>query len=315
MLKFTVALLLIYWLAQSQQVDFSGIGSGLLTPGQLMVALALMSGLVMQIVRWFMLMGLQGVQITLGQAARIFWIGQLFFVTSLGVAGGEAARGYYISRYAGERSLAAVSTVFMDRALGLYTLTILGSVAYAALAWQGEPPGAVAYMGLAALFLFAAITLFFLALSNKRITGFLLELLPLTWRQRLQVHFADTDFRLRAMLPALIASMLSNVAIVVAFKLAADLLQTPIGWSDIFLITPLVAIANSLPISFGGLGVGEAAAQALMAQVGLGNGAAVMLLVRVSLWITVLPFGAYYYTVEGGKMADAGFDGEKNRQN
>ena len=58
------------------------------------------------------------------------------------------------------------------------------------------------------------------------------------------------------------------------------------------LAVPLVIIAMSLPISPGGLGVGEAAASQLFAEFGLANGALVVLVVRLGVVVISLPGAA-----------------------
>jgi glycosyltransferase 2 family protein len=301
-IKLAVAALLIFWLTQSDQLDFSIIGASFFSLDQSLVAAMLLLGFAVQIARWTILLRIQGIPIALRDSSRIFWIGQFFFMTSLGAAGGEAARGYYISRYAGDKTVAAISTVFVDRLLGLYTFTLLGSLAFLSRLWQGEAPHGVQQMGWAALLLFAAISLFFLFIYNRRLREWFIGWLPELWQSRL-VSFFNLDRRKIRQLPSLFfLSLLANLTLVIAYKLACDILYTPISWQDILLITPLVVIANSLPISFGGLGVGEAAAQALMAQVGLGNGASIVLLIRVTQWILALPIGAYFYLKEGKKL-------------
>jgi glycosyltransferase 2 family protein len=300
-LKLLVAALLIYWLIQSQHLDFSAIGASFMSLDQVMVAVALLLGLGVQIIRWFLILRMQGITIALRDTARVFWIGQLFFMTSFGLAGGEAARGYYIRRYAGKKTVAALSTLFIDRLLGLYTLTVLGSMAFLAMGRYSELPPSVYHMGYVALFIAIGITLFFFLLYHKRGRNLIISRLPESWQDRLGDLFAQGEQRVGQLPRLFLVSTIANIAIIVAFKLASDVLQTPIGWLDILLITPLVAIANSLPISFGGLGVGEAAAQALMAQVGIADGAAIMLSVRVTQWVAVLPVGVFFYIVEGKK--------------
>jgi glycosyltransferase 2 family protein len=300
-LKWFLALLLVTWLVYSQQLDFSAIGAVFFSWGSVGIAIVLLMGFGLQIVRWFLLLRAGGVTITLRETGRVFWIGQFFFITSLGAAGGEAARGYYISRYAGEKTVTAISTALLDRIIGLYTFTLLGSLSFLTLFWQSKPPEGVMQMGGAALSLFLGISLFFGVLYPATIRHWLVNLLPCSWQSRFEELGQTGQGGKKALFQVFVVSVVTNIFFIITFKLASYLLGTPLSWLDLFLIIPLVVIANSLPISFGGLGVGEAAAQALMAQVGIDNGAAIMLLIRVTQWVTLLPIGGYFYLTEGDK--------------
>jgi glycosyltransferase 2 family protein len=300
-LKLFIASLLIYWLVVSNQLDFSSIGESLFSFGHLYLVVVLLLGFGTQIVRWAQILNLHKIPIAFKDLTRVFLIGQFFFMTSLGMAGGELARGYYIRPYAGKKSVAAISTVFVDRLLGLYTLTFLGSVAYITILWQTDPPTGVVQMGIVAIGLFFAISMFFLLFYLPQLRNCVLSYLPESWQAKLAGIFTHSDCNL-AQLPRLfLISVVSSIVMISAFKLASDLLNAQIEWQSVFLITPLLILANSLPISFGGIGVGEAVAQALMAQIGVDNGAAIMLLIRVSQWLTILPLGAYFYMVETKK--------------
>ena len=55
------------------------------------------------------------------------------------------------------------------------------------------------------------------------------------------------------------------------------------------LAVPLIVVANSLPISPGGLGVGEAVGSQLFAEFGLPNGALIVLIVRLGVACFSIP--------------------------
>ncbi|MBF0357511.1 MAG: flippase-like domain-containing protein [Magnetococcales bacterium] len=302
-LKLIIAALLIYWLADSNQLDFSAVSDGFFSLGQLLVATALLLGFAGQALRWASVMKMHQITIPLRDVLRIFWIGQFFFMTTLGMAGGEAARTYYISRYSGGRTVAAISTAFIDRLLGLYTFTILGSIAFLTLSWQTPQPLGVQQMGWVALLLFFAISSFFVLLYQPKLRYWVINYLPELWQQRIGGFFSQGEQSIKQLSKLLFISIATNITMIVAFKLSSDILHAQLGWLAIFLITPLVIIANSLPVSFGGLGVGEAAAQTLMAQVGINNGAEIMLLIRAVQWVTVLPIGLFFYLIESKKSA------------
>ena len=74
-----------------------------------------------------------------------------------------------------------------------------------------------------------------------------------------------------------------------SFSLAGMTLGNEIPPARALLAGPLVVLANSLPVSPGGIGVGESAAKALFALLGATGGAEVMLLLRLVGAVVALP--------------------------
>jgi len=84
------------------------------------------------------------------------------------------------------------------------------------------------------------------------------------------------------------------VFVLFAFQMAGRVVQITLSWKLVFLVCPLVFIAGALPISPGGIGVGETAASLLFARVGVETGAASMLIFRIWLVILRMPGGLLY---------------------
>ena len=89
-------------------------------PLAIAVAISLVS-LQLTFVRWWVLVRAQDLPFTLGNAFRLGLIG-LFWNTFLpGAVGGDAVKAYYLAREQDRRTV-AVSTVLLDRAIGLWAL-------------------------------------------------------------------------------------------------------------------------------------------------------------------------------------------------
>jgi uncharacterized membrane protein YbhN (UPF0104 family) len=80
----------------------------------------------------------------------------------------------------------------------------------------------------------------------------------------------------------------------IAFQMAGQIMQVSLSWKLVFLVCPLVFIAGTLPISPGGIGVGETAASLLFARFGVETGATIMLIFRIWLAILRIPGGLIY---------------------
>jgi hypothetical protein len=76
--------------------------------------------------RWRGLLRTQGVGLSAGRVLRIFFIGQFFNSFMLGACGGDMARIYYVLRGTTARRTEAVTTVLIDRGIGIYVQILLG---------------------------------------------------------------------------------------------------------------------------------------------------------------------------------------------
>jgi glycosyltransferase 2 family protein len=90
----------------------------------LLVGLALLVG----VVRWRMVLEAQGLDLPLGRAARISFVGQFFNSFLLGSTGGDLIKAYYAARETHHKKTEAVTTVFVDRLVGLWAMLFFAGV-------------------------------------------------------------------------------------------------------------------------------------------------------------------------------------------
>jgi hypothetical protein len=179
--------------------------------------------------------------------------------------------------------------VLADRALGLYSLLLLGLFPIGWLSVQGTLAPGVAGMALVTLGLFLAATLGALCLLFPISRRVLLAVVPKAWREAWDESLADYSRALRPMGLCMGLSLASNVLVLLSFSLAGRTLGLAIPPAAALLAGPLVVLANSLPVSPGGIGVGESAAEALFVLMGATGGAEAMLLLRVVGAVVALP--------------------------
>src|SRR5258708_1211223 len=79
--------------------------------------------------RWKYLLHAQEVLLPYSEAFSLTMIGALFNIVIPGAVGGDVMKGYYVSRQAGARRSHALTTILMDRVLGLVGLALLAAVA------------------------------------------------------------------------------------------------------------------------------------------------------------------------------------------
>lgn len=85
-------------------------------------------GLFMAAIRWHGLLNAQHIVLNPMRVLRIFFIGQFFNAFMPGACGGDIARAYYVIREVPRNRTEAVSTVLVDRLIGLFTLVAFGCI-------------------------------------------------------------------------------------------------------------------------------------------------------------------------------------------
>ena len=132
---FTIAILI--WLFHSPQKRaqmanaISGADSTWLLIG-LPVALV---GEVANIVRWQILMRVQGMYMSWRRSIMLFFVGLFFNLFMPGYTGGDFARLYYLMREFPDKKKEAILTVVMDRLIGMAALVLTATLT-TTLRWQ-----------------------------------------------------------------------------------------------------------------------------------------------------------------------------------
>src|ERR1700747_467832 len=295
---------LLVYLAKSGIVDFRAV-SKLFTAWRITFAaltLLLIDNALMS-VRLSWLFRPQGLNLRFGTSLKLSLVG-FFFATFLpGAAGGDLSKLFYTTRGNGGRRIEIMTVVLLDRAIGLFSLLLLPLI-FAPMFTQTLR----SEFALRSLLL----TLGLLALGVA--AGFLLCLfsdpfiscLPSGARNRLtknrviqQVRGAIAKYRenLSILCAALGLSLLANLSLVFVTMLGAAALAL-VSWAPrMFLVIPIGHIVNSLPLTPGGLGVGETAFSALFNLLGLRGGAEALLCTRI--WMAMIGLIGFVFYLHG----------------
>jgi uncharacterized membrane protein YbhN (UPF0104 family) len=276
----------------------------------LMCLLLIVVAFSLQIVRWYLLVRSLNIPFTLWRAFQLSLLG-LFGNTFLpGSVGGDFFKAYFLAKVSPGQRTAAVSTVLMDRGMGLFGLVLFAAV-LGGVAWAS---GDARILANAELQWIVKVTA---AISGGSILGFLfLGLLP----QRRVDHFADWlrslpnvgvvfanlwyavwEFRrhMRVMGSGLLLSAAAHFLLILSFHVAAQVFppehpETDVATlSELMVIAPIGFIAQTLPLAPGGVGVGEAAFAGLyrLADRPASRGVIARLAMRVAEWM--LAFAAW----------------------
>jgi glycosyltransferase 2 family protein len=242
----------------------------------------------------------QGLHLSLRMSLQLTLVGFFFATFAPGAAGGDITKLFYATRENNGRRAEIMTVVIFDRVIGFFSMLLLPLLFAPMFPKLIQRVPVLRYLlvtvALLALCLLAG---FLVCLWNESILGLLGRKafgFP-KWRS-LAIRGLETirTYRHSAgiLASALGASMLANLSLMVVTALGM-LIVNPSGLEmKMCLVIPMGYIANSLPLTPGGLGVGEAAFTALFDITGLHGGADALLCWRIwSAFVGIL--GLIFY--------------------
>lgn len=295
-----------YWddNAEAGTPGLHGLLQGPVDSGWLALAAGLIAtGLACQLVRWYVLVRALDLPFTLRDAVRLGLVGVFANTFLPGAVGGDLLKAYFLARENADRKTRAVASVLADRAMGLFGLILFVAV-LGSWAWAAGDPRVTSNAGLQRLVRLTAL------IAAVSLAGFwLLGLLPrrrvdrfagrLRWLPKVGASLAELWYavwmyrqRPRAVAAGLALSALSHFALVFAFHCGSRVFppenpaveQATLG--EHLIVAPVGFIVQALPVSPGGVGVGEAAFAGLYRLCGRpeSRGVVARLALRVVEW-------------------------------
>lgn len=235
--------------------------------GSIFVAFLLaLASLSLTFIRWYLLAVSLGLKLRLGDAFRFGFLSYLLNFVGVGGVGGDVYKAYILAKENQGRRTEAVSTVVMDRAVGLYALFVVTAVATLGLNFQELEP---VIRTICVVVNVTTVTggVLFLAtiISPKLVFGRIrpfLEALPKIGDTVKRAFSALGIYRRRPKLLVVIAIMslavhtLSSLAVYCLAKAFFPVHPTIV---EMLVITPLALLVAALPLAPGGMGTLEAA--------------------------------------------------------
>lgn len=265
-LKIGVSVAIIYWLVSSGKLNFSAL-KNLLSPGYASIALLLIVlNLYLAAERWRMLIKSQGLEARSWTTFKLSLIGGFFNFAMPGGVGGDVIKAYYFTREFPGTKVIAVTSVLMDRVLGLFAMVLLALVVmFYDLAHILTVPTLwtlfLVIVGLFVVFVVALSMVFSSYLYDSGLLKKLINKLPLSEKfMKLyeSMHlYGKSGARI---IGTILISLLSQFCAIAFLALAGQ----AAGFDDVhlktyFLVAPLGFMATAIPISPAGVGVGQAA--------------------------------------------------------
>ena len=287
-------------------------------PYLMLSLLIALSGLSLTFIRWFFLVRALEIPFQLRDSFRLGFIGYFSNFLSLGVLGGDAIKAVFISREQPERRPEAVSSIVLDRVMGLYSLTVVCAFAgVLGTRYSSAPSSAEATVDLARI---AEVSLGISVVAG--VIGVLLVLIPRLTGEAMQdrvkimplagpvlgkVLRAVNIYRGR---PGMLLGLIGLTIVVhclfaaSVFVMAAGLQVEHPDFVQHLVISPMSNLAGSIPLP-GGIGAFETMFELLYVGAGIpvGNGLATALGFRVVTIIIAL-IGIVYYLRSKRELAE-----------
>lgn len=257
---------IIYWLVSSGKLNFKGLKS-LLAPEVALVGLALIGlNIFFASERWRVLIKSQNVNATSWPLMKLSLIGSFFNFAMPGGVGGDVIKAYYFTRQNPGSKVVAITSVLMDRVLGLYAMIVMAllSMLYDFKHFVNIPSLVALFWLIVGLFIAFSTGLslvFSQILFKKKILVRIFNKLPFSSKLiELYESMHLYGNQSQRMLIVIILSLISqNSAILFLYLVGQNTGYLEIPLSTYFLIAPIGFMATAVPVSPAGVGVGQAA--------------------------------------------------------
>ncbi len=286
--RLAVGVALLAYLAKSRLIDFGEL-TKLFTAWPITVAaLALMFiDIFFMSVRLSWLFRPQGLRLPLLRSQDLTLVSAFFATFLPGAAGGDLAKLFYAAKENKGRRTEIVTTIAFDRAVGLFSILLL-PLLFAPLFVPliRSVPALRVLLGTTAALVAGTLAAFLLCVFKRgwmiRAAKWVSRVLPgHELPERIVASIAAYRGQWRVLCAALAAAIASNLTLIAATALAIFLISPGSLSLRLCLVVPMGDVANSLPLTPGGLGVGETAFSALFRIVGLQGGAEALLCWRI----------------------------------
>ncbi len=259
-------------------------------------------GAAVESIRLGLLFRSQVITLSFCNGYQLVTIGALFNFVIPGGTGGDVMKLYYLASENRGRGIEVGTVLLVDRVVALFSMLFL-TVGLASFNWQlVKSHTLIKWLVIVAVLFMIGLVLFFLFSFSKRIKAN--KWLTKTINVMPFHHFVQRAFdaihsfrhHKMALIGAALWSLLGHFALVGMYFAVGRILVPDAPGMVICLLSMLSMFANAIPITPGGLGVGEVAIDKLFAVVGYINGAQLMLAWRIGMIPVCILGGIFYIT-------------------
>lgn len=304
LVRLAVGIALLIYLAKSRLIDFAQLAKLFTAWPITLAALALVFlDVFFMSIRLCWLFRPQDLRLPLLRSLDLTLVSSFFATFLPGAAGGDLAKLFYAAKDNKGRRAEIVTIIAFDRAVGLFSILLLPLLfAPLFIPLIRIVPTLQILLAITAALAVAMLAAFLLCLYTQtqmtRVAQSASRFLP---GRQLPERVVATIGAYRGhwgtLLAALAASLASNLTLIAATALAILLIAPNSLSLKMCLVIPMGDVANSLPLTPGGLGVGETAFSALFKIAGLEGGAEALLCWRI--WRAVVSLAGLAIYLKG----------------
>lgn len=288
-LEYLVGAAMLYWLFHRELLDFSPLRTISMPLAATGVGISILMVLLASL-RVRSLLHEQGIVLTVRRCFLFNCLGIFYSLFLPGGFSGDAARAYYLLREIRHNRTALVGSLILDRVLGLLAMIGLGT-ASSALLVSSIPWLMPYFLALCVLFLSGVAFVVYLFMADAkprsvRAAGFLVRAFETVHNLVVRLNISGHSRATLAYCAGL--SVAIHALAVFLVYLCATQANSGLGLLGVFSVGPFGLLANAIPISPGGLGVGEQSFEFLFRLLGARNGASSFLMARLFLYSPAL---------------------------
>jgi uncharacterized membrane protein YbhN (UPF0104 family) len=221
-----------------------------------------------------------------------------------------------VTRETDDRKTEAVTSVFVDRVVGLTGLLVVGIIA---LLFNLQNPD-LRQIATLIIIMFLSMIFFVLIFFNKEMfvgMPFIFRLLDSVPFKETMIRIYDACHKYKHDVHIIIYGLglsliIHGINIIMVMMLGFSLSLDSVGLTHYFLFIPVIAVISALPISISGLGVGEQLYVYCFGLVGAEaeSALAIAIMVRLIVLVCSLPGLFYYVTIGERGMSKARMEEE-----
>ncbi|MFZ4404603.1 MAG: lysylphosphatidylglycerol synthase transmembrane domain-containing protein [Pseudobdellovibrionaceae bacterium] len=264
-IKIVLSFSIIIWLVQSGHLDLSGVKYLFTWQYGFIAATLVFLNFSLGSERWRWLLRSQNVEASSFTVLRLSLIGCFFNFAMPGGVGGDMVKAFYFHRELPHTKVIAISSVLIDRILGLYSMILMALLAMLYDYQHVITVPTLIHLFKLILVLFSLASLGLMLIFSKWIytRKYLFKILQrLPWSAKLIVFYESVHLygkRPLRVLTSVAISMLSQSFAILFLYTIGSAAGYDLKAATYFLVAPLGFMATAVPLSPAGIGVGQAA--------------------------------------------------------
>jgi len=312
-IKSVISIGLIWYLLS--EVEFSAVYASLKSAQPIWLLFAFITlniGKLLTGYRWQILLEAQGVKIPLRSLISSVFVGQFFNSFLPTTIGGDAVRAYDTATQSRE-STKSVTSVFIDRLIGVFALTLLAVIALLLGYIIGED---VSFFVLPVFLLFFICSFGVIIIYNNSLIEIMVRLLKsfnLTKiADKLKEYsqsFSMLKNKPRVLIIALIVSIALQINVILFYYFIGVALDLNVSFLYFSIIVPIALIVLLVPFSINGIGIREGIFVFLLTELGvLPKDAIALSWISFGLALTQGIIGGVIFALRGGNFRRSQID-------